>query len=151
MIADGPMIFGIPTITNSTTATVSPNTYNAGAARILFQQGPGGHMPWVWFRTAVTADASPSIMVELRGADAANLTTADITLGSSGIINTTDDGTALVSGETISRWFPIAYQLVAKQHYGLMVTLGGTNPDTVEDTDAAMVVWNPQTNLIYDN
>lgn len=145
MITEGEFEFGLPTILNSNTATVSPYVHDAGADKILFRAGR--HKPKVWFRATVTADANPSIKVDLLAADDAALTTNAIVLGSSGVIAHDTDGTALASGDTVERTFEVGNQVVAKRYYGLMVTLGGTNPDLAA-SQKARLVRDAQTNMI---
>lgn len=150
MIIEGLHEFGLPTITNSTAATASANVYDAGGDVILF----GSETPlWLWFRAAITADASPTLRVDLVGSDNADMdvndneTLRNIILASTGII--TDHpttGIALASGDVVELAIPIKKQLVARQYYGLIVTLGGTNPDLAAG-QPAKVVRNPQTNM----
>jgi len=151
MILDGMFAFTLPTITNSTTCTVSANVLDAGADVILF----GGHEPlWLWFRATITADASPTLRIDLVASDNAdgdpndNETIRNVILASTGIITDHPTGTvALASGDTVELAIPIAKQLVARQYYMLLVTLGGTNPDLAAG-QKAYVVRNPQTNMI---
>jgi hypothetical protein len=144
MIIEGDFEFGIAAITG-TTPTVSPYVYDAQAAVMIF--AAGRRKPKLWFRATIAADASPSIKVDMLGAGNAALTTEPIVLGSSGVIAFDVDGTALVSGDTVEREFEIGYQVEAKRYYGLMVTLGGTNPLTSTAYDA-YVVWDAQSNMV---
>lgn len=144
--------FGLPTIANSTTPTVSPNVYDAQAAKILFG-GTSGRMK-LWFRATVTADASPTIKVELVGSDNAdgdpndNEAVGNIILASTGVLTRHQvTGAALASGDTIELAIPINAQTVAKRYYMLLATLGGTNPDLAAGQDA-FVVRDAQTNMI---
>jgi hypothetical protein len=150
MILDAKFAFGLPTIANSNTATVSPYVYDAGSAIHLFRAGKG---PYLWFRATVTADADPTIKVDMIASDQNDLdpdnseATNDV-LGSTGVITQNpEDGTVLVSGETVEMYFEIRGQRTARRYYGLLVTLGGTNPDLAASQDA-YIVYDVQNNLI---
>lgn len=143
MILDGTFNWGIPAIDDSNTATASTNVTDMGAAKIVFGAGKGVRL---WFRAVVTADANPSIKVDVIGSDAAALNSNNIVIASSGVIATAEDGTALLTTEVVERDFEVRGQVVAKRYYGLLVTLGGTNPDTTAQD--AEIVWDVQTNLI---
>lgn len=123
---DGNWLFGLPAITNSTTPTRSTDVVDVGTAKKVFS---APQCAFVCFSTIVTADADPSIKVDLVGADDAALTSSPVVLGSSGVIATDEDGTALVSGDRVTKSFPIGGQTKAKRFYGLVITLGGTAPD----------------------
>lgn len=146
MYVDAELAFGLPTIANSTAATVSPFVHDAQSAVSMFA-GVGEQLA-LWFRATVTADANPTVLVDLIGADNAALTSNPILIASSGIIATKDGlATALASGDTVERKIPISSgQQVKKRYYGLMVTLGGTNPDLAANQDA-YIVRNAQTNM----
>lgn len=139
---DGNFVFGLPAITNSTAATISTNVLDAGAATKLFAAPVCGH---ICARIAVTADANPSIKIDLVGADAANLTSNPIVLASSGVIATNEAGTALATGEIVDVAFPVGGQTAAKRYYGLVVTLGGTNPDIAAAAAQGYLALDPQT------
>ncbi len=141
---DNSFVFGLPAITDSTTATVSTNVYDAGAAMLLFQ---GPHVGDLCFRTAVTADANPSITVELRGADNDALTTLPIVIATSGIVLSDENGALLASGGIVDLVIPVGNQEAAKRYYGLIVTLGGTNPDIVAAADQGYIQLHGQTML----
>jgi hypothetical protein len=151
MYTDYLLNFGLPDITNSTTKTVSPNIFDAGGDRVSFGAGPG-ELGVVW-KTVITADASPTILIEMVGSDNADLdpneneSVRNIVLGSSGIVRTTRDGTTIVSGEVVYGGFPLLPQWVARQFYGILTTLGGTNPDIVAATSWAYVVRDWQNHL----
>lgn len=152
MIIDGKFNLGLPTITNSTATTVSPNIYDAGSAKFVFGAGMGSYK--LWFRATVTADASPTLRVSLVGSDNAdgdpndNETAGNIILADTGIITREDsDLSAMDSGDTIERVIPIQTQTVAKRYYMLLVTLGGTNPDLAASQDA-YIVRDGQNNMI---
>ena len=150
MILDGMFAFGLPTIANSNTATVSTNVLDAGSDVILF----GSEHPLkLWFRATITADASPTLRVSLVGSDNVDLdpndneTLRNIVLADSGIImDHPTGGVALASGDIVELSIPIKKQLVARQYYGLLVTLGGTNPDLAAG-QKAYVVRDAQTNM----
>ena len=64
-----------------------------------------------------------------------------------GVIDMQDGGAAvLATGNTVERALPVQTQRIARRYYGLLVTLGGTNPDTTAQD--AEVVYDPQTNLV---
>lgn len=145
MIIEGLCEFGIPAITNSNTATVSPNVFDAGAAVKLF--GNRGSDLKVVGHAVCTADDNPTLKVELIGADNAALTTNPMTLGSTGVSALGPDGaTAWASGADIPFTIKVQRQFVAKRYYGLMVTLGGTNPDTAGTAGGA-----GEANLVIDD
>lgn len=150
MIVDYFLNFGIPNITNSNTKTASTNVYDAGADIILF--GSGHNMKAVW-KTVITADASPTLLIEIVGSDALDLDPNDneailnTVLGSSGVVRMDEDGTALASGDTIEGSFALGDQVASRQYYGGLITLGGTNPDTVAATSYLYVVHTGTTNL----
>ncbi len=149
MLLDAKLNFGIPDITNSTAAVAGTNVYDAGAARILFT---ADYSLKIIFKTVLTADASPTIKLDFVGSGESDLdadwSEADnVLLGSSGIIRVTADGTAIATGETVEGYFMVQDQRVAKRYYGLIVTLGGTNPDTVAATSFAHGVLQTQTNM----
>ncbi len=154
MYLDRLHVFGLPTITNSTTPTVSPYVYDHGAAGIAFGFAMGA--AGLWFRIPITADASPTIKIDLVGSDNADLDPNDnesvgnIILASTGVLTKEilGDLSALDSDDSVEKVIPIASQTIAKRYYGLLVTLGGTNPDLVEDLNGAAVVRVGQTNMI---
>jgi hypothetical protein len=141
---EGNFVFGLPALTNDTTPTVSTNVYDAGAAILLFAAPQAGEL---CFRIAVTADANPSIRVDLRGADNAALTTNPVIIASSGVVASNSSGEALASGEIVDLVIPVGNQAVAKRYYGLFVTLGGTNPDIAAAAQQGYVSLAGQTNL----
>ncbi len=148
MILEGLCSFGVPAITNSNAATVSPNVFDAGSAINLF--GARGSDLAVVGHAVLTADDNPTLKVELLGADNAALTTNPTVIGSTGIIVYKPDGsTALASGDDVPFKLHAVQQRVAKRYYGLMFTLGGTNPDTAGTAGGvaeADLVVNDQTN-----
>ncbi len=150
MILDYFLNFGIPDITNSTAKTASTNVYDAGADVILFGSGHGMRAAW---KTVITADASPTIRIDIVGSDNVDLdpndneTQRNVILGSSGIVLADEDGTALASGDTIEGVIALVDQVVSRQYYGGLITLGGTNPDVVAATSFLKVVNVAQTNL----
>ena len=144
MYIDGSHDYGLPTIANSTSATVSPNIHDAGSAKIVFGGRPG---PRRKGRATITADASPTIKVDVVAADNDALTSNPVVLASSGVIAVTAAGVALASGDSVEFDFPVTGQTVAKRFYGLMVTLGGTNPDLAAGQKAALV-FDAQTNMV---
>lgn len=149
MYIDAVFDFGIPAITDSTTATASTNYHDAGSSKIVFG---GEEQLYLWFRATITADASPSIKVDLVASSATDLdpngneSVENIVLASSGVVEATDAGVALASGDTVEKCIAINPQRSARRYYGLLVTLGGTNPDTTAQD--AYVVRNPQSNMI---
>jgi hypothetical protein len=144
MYIDSNMVFGLPAITNSNTATISTNVFDAGSAVKLFASPK---IAKCCFRIAVTADASPSILVDLVGDSAAALTTAPVVIASSGVIASDEDGTTLASGDTVDCAFDVTGQTAAKRYYGLFVTLGGTNPDIVAAASQGYIALDYQTML----
>jgi hypothetical protein len=151
MYLDGRFNFGIPIITNSTATVASTNIYDAGADRTEF--GPMCPQLWLWFRVVVTADASDAtVRVNFIASgesdlDPDNSAESNDILASTGIIDMQDDGTGVLeSGDTVERAVPIQVQRIARRYYGLLITLGGTNPDLAALSDAE-VVTNPQTNM----
>lgn len=144
MFIDGNFLFGLPAITNSNTATVSTNVLDAGSAVKMFG---GPKVGKICARIAVTADASPSIKVDLVGADNAALTSNPVVLASSGVVATDEAGAALTSGGIVDIQFGVGYQTAAKQFYGLVITLGGTNPDILVDAKQGYLVLDAQTNM----
>lgn len=150
MILDAVFNFGPPAadITNSTAATVSGNVYDAGSAVRLFN---GPDSPVVTGKSVITADANGTIKVELLGADDAGLTTNAVICGSTGIISVKDDGsTAIGTGYTVNWQIKAINQRATKRYYGLMYTLGGTNPDLDVSESTASVSFVAQTNLPGD-
>jgi hypothetical protein len=154
MYLDALMNFGLPGITNSTTKTVSPSVLDAQSAKVMFGAA-AGCCKVVW-KTVITADAAPTILIEMWAGDAAdgdvndNETSTNDILGSSGIVRTHRDGTPLATGDTVVGSFPIQVQKRARRYYGLNTTLGGTNPDIVAATSFAYVVRDAQTNLVEE-
>ena len=150
MIRDYFLNFGIPGITNSTSKTASTNVYDAGSDIIMFGSGHGMVACW---KTVITADASPTILIEFVGSDNVDLdpndneTQMNIVLGSSGIVRADEDGTALATGDTIEGSFALRDQVISRQYYGGLITLGGTNPDVVAATSYLHVVHSSQTNM----
>lgn len=144
MFIDGNFLFGLPAITNSNTATVSTNVLDAGSAVKMFG---GPNVGKINVRCPVTADASPSIKVDLVGADNAALSSNPVVIASSGVVATDEAGAALTSGGVVDIQFGVGYQTAAKQFYGLIYTLGGTNPDTVADTKQGFLVRDAQSNM----
>jgi hypothetical protein len=150
MIRDYFHNFGLPGITNSTAKTVSVNVYDAGANVILFASGKPAKIVW---KTVITADASPTILIEFVGSDNVdgdpndNEANLNVLLGSSGIVRTNMTGAVLASGDTVYGEFPIGMQYIARRYYALLTTLGGTNPDIVAATSSAHLVLNAQTNM----
>jgi hypothetical protein len=153
MYVDARQNFGLPTITNSTSATASPTILDAGSAKVLF--GSDKADQYLWFRATVTADASPTIKVDLVASSESDLDPNDnaagdknLIIASTGVIATNPrTGAALASGDTVELAIPIQKQVDARRYYGLLVTLGGTNPDLAASQDA-MVVTNAQSNMI---
>lgn len=151
MILDASFDFGLPTLTNSTTKTVSPNIFDAGADEVVF--GGRDRLRLAW-KAVITADAAPTILVEFVGSNVADLDANDtpegvnnIMLGSSGVVRNSDDGTVLATGDVVYGDFEIAVQTVARRYYGVLTTLGGTNPDIVTTTCYAHIVRDAQTNM----
>jgi hypothetical protein len=152
MYLDAKFDFGLPTIANSTARTASANIYDHGSAAVLF--GADAKPCYLWGRATVTADADPTIMVELVASDEAdldpNLNANPLTtevLASTGIIRTQQDGGVLVSGDTVEFLIPIQLQRIARRYYGGHVVLGGTNPDLAAGQDLRIVL-DGQTSLI---
>lgn len=144
-IIDSKMVFGLPAITNSTAATISTNVYDAGSAKKVFAGLPGGVK--LCARTAVTADANPSIKIDLVGADNEALSSNPVVIASTGVIATAEDGTALASGESVDVVLDVSGQTAAKRYYGLVVTLGGTNPDIAAAPSQGYIAMDAQTNM----
>lgn len=152
MITDASFAFGLPAITNSNTATVSPNVFDAGSAIKLFA-GPKG--PRLFYRANVTGvgAADGSINISVVGADNAALSSNPVVIASTGVVTTLEDGTAIGTGGVVVGSLEVSGQSVAKRYYGLMVTLGGTTPDLVGTVlaptiDNASIVLDAQTNQI---
>lgn len=141
MIIDDVWNLGLPTITNSNTATASTNVVDVGSAKIIFQAGRGAR---IWGRAAVSVDTT-SLRVDFVGSAAAALTTPFV-IASRQIAY--DELNALLGTgtQTITFDFEVSRQRVAYRHYGLLVTLGGTNPDMT--AGSAYLVFNAQTNMI---
>lgn len=149
MILDKAFEFGVPDITDSNADTISPNVYDAGAA-IKLVGGPAGEKLAVQGKLVVTADANPTARARLVGADNAGLSTNPVILADTGIIAKKDDGsTALASGDTVYFVMRPGAQRWSKRYYGVVYTLGGTNPDTVAATGKCNMMLNPQTNMPY--
>lgn len=150
MILDSEFNWGLPTITNSNAVTASANITDVGASEIVFGAEKN---PYLWFRATITADASPTLRINVVASDEADLDpdnseASNDVLGSTGILDMKQDGSAvLASGDTLEYAIPIKTQVVARRYYGLLVTLGGTNPDLAAG-QPAKVVYNPQTHLI---
>ena len=150
MMIDAKFDFGLPAITNSTTQTVSTNVLDMEADVILF----GSQEPlFMWGRATITADASPTFRCDLVASDNADLdpnnneTIRNIILASTGVIqNDPTDGLALADGDVIEFSVPIQQQRAARQYYGGLITLGGTNPDLAAGD--LYVLSQPQTNMI---
>ena len=127
MYTDASFDLGIPDITNSTTRTASTNIFDAGSSKILFH--PGRIPARVMWMTVITADASPTIQVDLVGSDDSDLdpnANGDlfVPLGSSGTVLVDEDATALASGDRIRGEFCTHGQKVAKRYYGLLEEFG---------------------------
>lgn len=153
MLTDASFAFGLPAITNSNTAVVSPNVFDAGLATKLFT-GPPGKVK-LFYRANVTGvgAADGSINISLVGADNAALSSNPIVISSTGVVTTLEDGTAIGTGGVVVGALDLSGQTVAKRYYGLMVTLGGTTPDLVgtvlaPTVDNAYVVFDAQTHQI---
>jgi hypothetical protein len=149
-IIDGDFVFGLPAITNSTAATASTNTYDAGSDKNVFG---GQNVAKLIGRFPVTADASPTVKVDFVASDAADLdpngneAVPNIVLASTGVISTDEDGNALASGDVVDFQLDIGGQTAERQYYGCIITLGGTSPDTVADAKQLSLVLTAQTNL----
>lgn len=143
--------FGLPDITNSTTRTASPNYYDAGSNKIVF--AAAGKRPRIKWKTVITADAAPTILIEFVGADNSDLdpneneANRNVLLGSSGTVRVGMSGATLATGDTIWGEFEVGNQRIARRYYGLNTTLGGTNPDIVAATSYARLVLDAQTNM----
>lgn len=150
-VIDNEFEFGLPDITNSTTKTVSPYVFDAGAAELIFG---GRHNLWLSWKTVITADAAPTIHIEMWAGDAAdgdvndNETLRNEILGASGIVRLDVTGAVLASGAVAAGSFPIGSQTIARRYYGLNVTLGGTNPDIVAATSFAYVTRDAPSNML---
>lgn len=145
MIMEGLCAFGTPTIANSNTGVVSPNVFDAGSAVKLF--GNRGSDLKIVGHIVATADDNPTVTVELIGADNAALDSNPMVLGSTGeMIEGADGATAWASGDDIPFSFKVNRQFVAKRYYGLLITLGGTNPDSTENLAGAALVIDDQSN-----
>ena len=158
MYLDGKFNFIMPTILNGSPArAASATAYIYDAEAVRFEFGARSPQMWLWFRAPTTSDDNTTIMVDFVASNAVDLdpdrneATLDTDiLGSSGIIDTVDDGSArLTTSDTIERTFPIQTQRIARRYYGLHVVLGGTNPDLAALVGEAHVVTNPQTNMAY--
>ena len=129
MIKEGLFDFDVPAITTSNTATVSANVYDAGAAERLFA---GSGMEGMSFKGYVPITAGTdalSVRVQLVGADIAALTTKPEVIADSGVQTHKKDGaTVLAIGDSVEFDLRPNMQRTPKRYYGLMVTLGGTNP-----------------------
>jgi hypothetical protein len=151
MLMDALFDFGLPTITNSTAGTVSTNVFDALVAKKLFQ--PGQQMrPKVAGRTgALTADANGTVKIDLVGADSADLATNPVVLGSTGVLTKLADGATDIGAGSATTFLDFFIstinQQVAKRYYGLVVTLGGTNPDMAAGGKAALCL-DAQTNMV---
>lgn len=149
-IQDGSFIFGLPAITNSTSATASTDKFDAGSDKKLFGAPFCGYLCG---RFPVTADASPTVKVDLVGSDNADLdpdnneAVQNVIIASTGIIAHDSEGNDLASGDVVEFCIPIGGQRVARQYYGCIITLGGTNPDTVVDAKQLYIVLDGQSNL----
>src|SRR2546428_4227441 len=75
MLLDGQFNFGLPTITNSTTATASTNVYDAGSSKMVF--GVEHQSLQLKIRATITADASPTARWSLVGSDNVDLDVDD--------------------------------------------------------------------------
>lgn len=124
---DGQFALGLPGITNSNTAAVSPYVHDAQAAKILFGAGQKNRAR-VQFRAPVSADTT-AVRIDFVASDAAALNSGNIVLGSH-YTSVDELGDALGTGtQNIAGDFEIGLQTTAKQYYGALVTLSGTNPD----------------------
>lgn len=139
---DGNMVFGLPAITNSNTRTISTNVFDNSVSAKLFA---GPKVLKLAFQTAVTADASPTIRVELVGADTENMATNPVIIHDSGVIAYSEAGAALASGDIVKYLGHVMGQSVAKRYYALYVTLGGTNPDIVVAAKQGFIALDVQT------
>lgn len=150
-IRDAIFNWGLPTITNSTATTVSANVTDIGTtAKIVF--GYMARQMYLKYDLTITADASPTFRIDVVASDESDLdpdnseASNDI-LGSTGVINMKQDGSAaLASGDTWRHYFPFGGQTKARRYYGLLVTLGGTNPDLAAG-QPAYATLDPQTHL----
>lgn len=143
MYIEGSMDFGTPTITNSNTATISPNVHNAGASKKLFGGVSGTKL---FYSFKVSGDAT-GYELKLVGASDAALTSSVEVIASTGSVTTDKFGDALGSGEqTVEGFLELSGQKAAKQYYGLFLALAGTNPDAT--AGKACVVLDAQTGML---
>lgn len=146
MICEGSFAFGMPTIVaGSGAATVSPNIYNAGSAKTVFD-GAAGPPLKIAGNGTVTSDASDVTMrVQFVGADNTGLTTNPEVLADTGTIQHGPDGsTAIASGTVIPFELKTGRQFSPKQYYGLLVTIGGTNQAMAASSGVANLVIDSQ-------
>lgn len=145
MICDYGFNFGIATIANSNTATVSPYVLDAGSAKKLFDGTTGAK---VAFSGTFTADDNVTVRCQLCGADDAALTSNVLVLADSGVIAFTSDGsTALGTSSVVRGEIVPSMQLASKRYYGLLWTLGGTNPDHAASEGMACLALDTQQNM----
>lgn len=157
---DGNFQFGLPAITNSTTRTISTNVLDTDAAASAEAATPAvtlfgsPKIGFLAFRTNITTSAgTPSIRVELIGADNAALTTLPIKIVDTGVIVNNVAGAALsqdasaIAGNLVDIKLAVSGQVVAKRYYGCFITLGGTNPDIVVAANQLYIALTPQTML----
>lgn len=149
-IQDASFIFGLPAITNSTSTTASTDKFDAGSDKKVFGAPFCGYLCG---RFAVTADASPTVKVDLVGSDNADLdpdnneTVQNVVIASTGIIAHDGEGNDLASGDVVEFCIPVGGQRVSRQYYGCLVTLGGTNPDVAAAAKQLYISLDAQSNL----
>jgi hypothetical protein len=154
MIIDATFDFGLPAHTDAGTV-VSTNVYDAGAGsavnRILFQAGQGMR---IWGRQALTGSGSAyTLRCDFVAGDTSDLDPdfseageTDV-LACSPMFQTADDGTDLVTGDTVEFNFDVTRQTTARRWYGLHSVLGGSSTPTAAAGDA-YGVFDAQTNMI---
>ena len=123
---EGLMSFGTPAITTSNAATVSPNVFDAGSAKMPFGASNRGRVAGT---VQLSGGTNPTVRVQFVGADDAALTSNVVTLADTGVLSYKPDGsTALVNTDAVNFEISPGIQRSPKRYYGLLVTLGGTTP-----------------------
>jgi hypothetical protein len=151
MYLDAKLDFGTPAISNSNTATISTNVFNAGEQKLLFRTEPGDKVPKLFYSFDVSADCSGA-KVDFHATDEsdgdvdASEDTTEV-VASTGVLKFDYLGDALGTGtQRVEGYLPLTGQVAARQYYAATLALSGTNPDATAGD--AYVVWDAQTNMV---
>lgn len=145
MIIEGNFNFGTPAITNSNTATISTNYFDAGSAKLVF---PGETKMKLYYNFAVSSDCTGAL-IDFRGADNTAGTSNPSIIAATGNLTYDRLGAALGTGtQYVSGSISVGHQKVAKRYYSCFLTLAGTNPDSTAGD--AFLVLDAQSNMLNE-